>query len=202
MKSDFAVVAIIGLAIGMLAQPVITNLFDTTPALRAGVVVGTPIFAIFCLGVARILSRIYNPIYQFAKFGAVGTLNSFIDFGILNIAIIFTGLSAGMGYSFFKGISFFAATTNSFIWNKYWTFEARHSLSKTETAKFYGVAVIGWIINVSTASIVVNLMGAPSYFTSEQWANVGALAGVATSFLFDFFGYKFWVFNESSSRLS
>ncbi|MBI2623621.1 MAG: GtrA family protein [Candidatus Liptonbacteria bacterium] len=198
-RSDLAIVTVIGLAIGLLAQPVLTNVAqETTPALRAGVIVGCFLFAPFALFVAHLLGKRMPALYQFAKFGAVGTLNTLIDLGILNLMILAAGIAAGAGYSAMKAFSFLVATTNSFVWNKYWTFNAREPATSAEAAKFYGVAVAGWVLNVAVASLVVNLMGAPEAVSKEQWANVGGLAGVAASFLLNFLGYKFWVFRGSN----
>jgi putative flippase GtrA len=205
-QRDFTTVTIIGFAIGLLAQPVLTNVFAaTTPALRAGVAIGCTLFAPFALFVAHLLGKRALVLYQFAKFGAVGTLNTLIDLSILNLAILATGIAAGWGYAALKGFSFLVAATNSFFWNKRWTFDApalpvgrREPATLAEAAKFYGVAIVGWIVNVGTASFVVNGIGAPPLATLEQWANVGALAGVAASFLWNFLGYKFWVFRRTS----
>jgi putative flippase GtrA len=111
--------------------------------------------------------------------------------------MLVTGVAAGWGYSALKGFSFLIATTNSFFWNKYWTFGARQPATSGEAVKFYGVAIAGWAVNVAVASLIVNAVGIPDSLTKEQWANVGALAGVAASFLLNFVGYKFWVFKNS-----
>ncbi len=196
MWRDFLTVGVIGVAIGIFAQPVITNLIpQTTPILRGGVVLGAGIFALFALWIASLLNKIIKGAYQFAKFGAVGTLNSFIDFAVLNLAIALTGIAGGWGYSFFKGISFLCATTNSFFWNRWWTFGERHTTS-AQTIKFYVIAGVGWAINITVASFVVNGIRVPAGVVPNLWANIGALAGVGASFLFNFIGYKLWVFKK------
>lgn len=200
VKKDFILVTIIGALVGLLVQPILANLV-AAPSLsaRAMIFFGFLVIAPLALFIAYLLGKIWKVIYQFAKFAAVGALNTFIDFGVLNLEIIFSGIAGGAMYSVFKGVSFLAATTNSFFWNKYWTFSSRTSANTKETSKFYIVAVVGWVINVSLASFVVNVMSRPVSISPNLWANIGALTGVAGSFLWDFLGYKFLVFTDTAA---
>ncbi|MCL4437673.1 GtrA family protein [Patescibacteria group bacterium] len=202
-KKDFVLVIIIGALVGLLIQPIIANLI-AAPSLgfRILIFVGFLIIAPAALLIAYLLGRLWKTIYQFAKFAAVGALNTFIDFGVLNLEILLSGVAGGALYPVFKGVSFLAATTNSFFWNKFWTFESKTAANPKETLKFYFVAGIGWLVNVSLASFVVNFMHRPGSFSPNLWANVGALAGVAGSFLWDFLGYKFLVFRAPNADLT
>jgi len=200
-KKDFLCILVIGFAVGLLAQPIIGNLVSQLSlALRFAVFFGFLVLAPLLLFIAYLIGKFIPVIYQFAKFAAVGTLNTFIDFGVLNLEIFLFSVSSGILYSVFKGISFLAATTNSFFWNKYWTFNSKTPANPKETLKFYVVAIVGWVINVSLASFVVNVLSRPISFSPNLWANVGALVGVAGSFLWDFLGYKFIVFKQIENK--
>ena len=200
-KKDFLCILVIGFAVGLLAQPIIGNLVSQLSlALRFAVFFGFLVLAPLLLFIAYLIGKFIPVIYQFAKFAAVGTLNTFIDFGVLNLEIFLFNASSGILYSVFKGISFLAATTNSFFWNKYWTFNSKTPANPKETLKFYVVAIVGWVINVSLASFVVNVLSRPISFSPNLWANVGALVGVAGSFLWDFLGYKFIVFKQIENK--
>ena len=201
-KKDFVLVVIIGAAVGILIQPIIVNLI-ARPSLTIRVLIffALLILAPVALFVAYLLGRLWKTIYQFAKFAAVGVLNTFIDFGVLNLEILLSGIASGALYPVFKGVSFLAATTNSFFWNKFWTFESKTSANTGEALRFYVVAGVGWLINVSLASFIVNGLSRPAAISPNLWANIGALVGVAGSFLWDFLGYKFLVFRASDNRL-
>jgi len=200
-KKDFLCILVIGFAVGLLAQPIMGNLVShLSLALRFAVFFGFLVLAPLLLFIAYLIGKFIPVIYQFAKFAAVGTLNTFIDFGVLNLEIFLFSVSSGILYSVFKGISFLAATTNSFFWNKYWTFNSKTPANPKETLKFYVVAIVGWVINVSLASFVVNVLSRPVSFSPNLWANVGALIGVAGSFLWDFLGYKFIVFKQIENK--
>ena len=190
-RRDFRTVTIIGFAIGALAQPVLTNIVPVvTPALRAGVVLGTTLFAPFALFVAYLLGKVAPSLYQFAKFGAVGTLNTLISFGLLNLQSLLFHVTSGALIPVFATVAFVGATTNSFFWNKFWTFGLHERPKAEEAFKFYFISFIGWGLNVGVVSFVVNFIPHPG-ITPELWLNVGGLCGVAASFLWNFLGYKF-----------
>jgi len=138
-------------------------------------------------------------LYEFGKYGVVGILNTCIDFGVLNALIFATGIWSGAFYSVFKGISFLAAAANSFFWNRRWTFASvRDGRLIVESLKFIVVAGIGWVMNVVAASFVVNVLDRPQAISPHLWANIGALAGTILSLIWNFIGYKFFVFKKSS----
>lgn len=204
-KKDIRLIFVVGAVVGLLSQPILAN---TVPAADLGIPARLGIFiflvlsAPFALWIASVISRFWKGLYQFAQFAAVGTLNSFIDVGVLNLETFLTG-STTVGtatFAAFKAISFLCATTNSFFWNKYWTFSVAGTGSADgakkqakETVSFYGVALVGWILNVCVATSVKVME--PS---SAAWEGIVApLCGVAASFLWDFFGYKYFVFKKS-----
>lgn len=205
-KKDFRAGVIIGAAVGLLCQPMLSTLSETLAGLGLDVGTGSriAIFVIFlilgplALWIASFIGRSVPVVYQFAKFAAVGTLNSFIDFGFINLLIAITGIAAGTGYVIFKAISFLLATTNSFFWNKHWTFSGRHGDSAgDEVRKFYSIAIVGWVLNVGAASLLVNFV--PHAGVSDNlWANAGALLGIAVSLFWNFLGYKFFVFTRKA----
>lgn len=201
-KNDLFAVTAIGAAVGLLIQPILGNLSSfavlahPSLALRLGIFIFFTLLAPIALWILSLLSKLIPALYQFGKFAAVGVLNTFIDLGVLNLFIFLSGIAGGIGYSAFKTISFFCATTNSFFWNKYWTFNAKGSVTGGETGKFYLFAVIGWVFNVSIATLVVNVIPRPTALDPRVWANIGALGGVGGAFLWDFFSYKFFVFKN------
>ncbi len=136
-------------------------------------------------------------IYQFAKFGLVGALNTFIDFGILNGLILLTSIAGGFYYSIFKGISFLFAAVNSYFWNKHWTFKKKDKIfASNEFIKFLAVTFIGFLLNVGAATFVVNTIG-PQYGIGDKlWANIGAFIAVFVGLTWNFVGSKFIVFKK------
>ena len=207
-KKDLRLIVIIGAAVGFLIQPVVDNLIrgsqtfasfigshELTPVIRATVFFVFLLLAPLLLWIAHILNRVWLTIYQFAKFAAVGTLNTFINFGVLNLQSLFTGITAGPYIPVFASVSFLASTTNSFFWNKYWTFDAQSKPEMGQTAKFYLVSLGGWAASVGIDSFVINYLR-PVSVPPQLWLNVGALVGVVAVLFWNFVGYKYIVFKK------
>ncbi|MCK4781382.1 GtrA family protein [Candidatus Parcubacteria bacterium] len=156
-----------------------------------------PVLAVLGIIFANYLGKKILAIFQAAKFALTGTLNTFIDLGVLNLLMLVFGVSSGMLYSVFKGMSFIAATINSYLWNKFWTFEKKETaVSTKESSQFFAVAGIGLIINVAVASFVVNIIGPQFGIFPELWANIGGVIATLTAMFWNFVGYKFIVFKK------
>lgn len=202
MKRDYYLVTIIGFLVGWLVLMPLKNLgFEIKPILILGSVVGFLMLAPFALFILKFLSRFWKVLEQFGKFAAVGTLNTLLDLGVLNLLIYLTDISSGASYSGFKAISFVVGTTNSYFWNKFWTFGSRLPITLNEYGRFIFFTLIGVLINVSAASFVVNVIGAPANVNPKLWANVGALAGVFTALLWNFLSYKKIVFKKKEDSI-
>jgi len=164
LKKDVGLGFAIGGAVGILVQPILTNVGEKISFVGASpsFSVRALAFLVFLLAapvalfIGYILGKIHEVIYQFTKFAAVGTLNSFINLGALNLLIALTGIATGYGYDFFVFIGFLLATTNSFIWNRLWTFRAKGGVKARQTMAFYGIAAVGAFLNVGVAAFVVN----------------------------------------------
>ena len=133
---------------------------------------------------------------QFIKFLLVGVLNTGIDFGVLNLLMFSTGITSGIYYSVFKAISFICSVTNSYIWNKRWTFKKGKSLEKKEFSKFFIISLMAFGVNIGVASILVNIIGPVGGISPYVWANISALAAAGFTTLINFFGYKYLVFKD------
>jgi len=196
---DYKLVALVGFFVGWLVLIPYANLAGHAPSLLFGAasVVGLPIVALACLAVLSLLGRRIPVLVQFGKFAAVGTLNTLLNIAILNACIGLTGIANGWGYSGFVALAFLVATTNSYFWNKFWTFQSGQAVTASEYLRFALFTLAGALLNVGAASLVVNVFGAPAHISAKVWANVGALIGVAVSFLWNFLSYKKIVFKGS-----
>lgn len=141
--------------------------------------------------------KIFALAFQFYKFGLVGVFNTLIDLAILNALIVATGLTAGAAFSLFKGITFLIAVANSYFWNKLWTFRKKEGGSPVEFGKFVVISGAGLSINVAVASFFVNVVGPPGGIHPQLWASISALYAIAFSMLWNFAGYKLFVFKKS-----
>src|SRR3989344_7284626 len=203
-KKDFWLSLIIGGAVGILFQPLISNFSGSVgklaniPLIELRVIVffvflaGAPI----ALFIFSLLGRLIPVLYQFAKFASVGVLNTSIDLGIFNLQTFLYGALPGASiFAAFKAVSFLAATTNSFVWNKYWTFGAGSKPQVGEVFKFYAIAITGGFLNVGVATAVRIIN--PAFIPANMLVNfVAPLAGILVVFLWNFIGYKYIVFKK------
>ena len=195
-KTDAIISAVIGFLIGVFFFIIIKNIGIEIPYTWLLLIIFPPL-ALLGMFVVSFLGRKFLIIYQAGKFMLVGALNTFIDLGTLNILIWFSGIVAGPWYSVFKGISFLVATTNSYFWNKHWTFRKRERFfAPGEFSKFLVVTTIGLSINVGIASVVVNIIGPQFGMGTKMWANVGAFTAVLVAWGWNFLGSKFVVFKK------
>lgn len=199
-RKDYILVSIIGILFGLLLLPVLGNIklsFVDLNFTNAILIVALFfVLANLALWIASLVGKRVPVFYQFAKFAAVGALNTVVDFGVLNLLIFLTSIAAGSWYSVFKGFSFLIANINAYFWNKYWAFGVGGSVNTKEFSQFFIVSLIGFGINVGLASLIVNVIGAPVGVSETLWANVGALAATIISLIWNFLGYKFIVFKK------
>jgi len=156
-----------------------------------------PIAAAICLYITSLLGKKVPVIFQAGKFATVGISNTLIDWGVLNLQILLTGITAGLFYPVFKGVSFLVAIINSFLWNKFWTFKKGEAeKAGKEFLQFLVISAIGLGINVGIASLAVNVIGPQAGISPKIWATVGALIATMFSMVWNFLGYKFIVFKK------
>ena len=190
--------AINGLIFGALLPVVLKNMNIAISA-NAGFAIAIAFTVLAAAGVAigYFLSKYIKIIFQIAKFGCVGAANFAVDIGVLNLLIFLSGSAAGMAYTLFKIISFIFAVTNSYIWNKIWTFK---KVDTKETGKEFGqfimISVIGLILNAVIASVLVNVIGPLGGINAKTWASVSAAVASVCVMAWNFVGYKFWVFKK------
>lgn len=199
-KKDYKASIIIGVAAAALSAIMVNNFGITNPAIYVAVALVLLVMPPVGIFVARFIGKKSQGIYQFIKFAETGGLNTFVDLGVLNLLILITGLSAGIYYSIFKGISFVSAIINSYFWNKHWVFEskAKGQSQEKEFAKFAIVSVGGFVVNVAAATLIVSL-AKNSTMSPKIVANIAAAIAFILTMAWNFLGYKLVVFVKPKS---
>ena len=123
---DFFLAGLIGLGVGFCVLPFWANIGRLPPVpISAAIVAGFIFLGLLAFAIFRFGGRFWAPLEQVGKFAAVGSLNTFLDLGIVNLLILLTSVAAGWTFSLFKAAGFLLAATNSYFWNKFWTFQSR-----------------------------------------------------------------------------
>lgn len=145
------------------------------------------------------IHRIRQLVKQFSKFFIVGIINTGIDFAILNTEILVTGITSGSMLIFLNVFSFSVAVVNSYYMNKYWTFEDKRpdgEKAPVKFSQFIGVSIVGISINslivYGFTTFVPILFG----FSPQLWINVAKIIATGASLVWNFIGYKLWVFKK------
>lgn len=199
-QKDYFLVTFIGISFALFSIPILENIDLSFVDLNIGFVVILIIFfAIFsnlALWISSLIGRKIPVVFQFAKFGASGAFNTFLDWGVLNILIAASGITGGIGFAAFKAISFSFATISSYFWNKYWTFESKESTSAKEVTQFIIISTIGVLINVGLAYMIVTIFRPEDILAQKRLANIAAATATIISLIWNFIGYKIWVFKK------
>ena len=207
-RKDLKFSFVAGLLIGLLSMPVIraakpdlyeSIFFTIVPFFF----IATPLGAVIAFKISQKISIVW----QLAKFIVIGVLNTVVDLGFLSLLTFTMKSSFDINatdtlmlsltfYSLYKGLSFIVANINSYYWNKYWTFGENIKKSSSEIIQFFTVSIIGFFINITTASYVFGSIDPIGGLNSDQWGLIGAAVGSIAGLLWNFIGYKLWVFKK------
>jgi putative flippase GtrA len=193
MRSDGAVTLAIGVIGGLFIQPILDNLLP-----GIGLLLRIALFLICALGapVGYMLAAGLLPRFKrFMRFALVGALNTAIDLGILNLLLELFGQRRAYLFPLYATLGFFAATLNSYFWNRTWTFEDDHTKGVRSAVWFYAVSTVGFFVNVGLATGLARF-GTPPGMTLVLWENIAKIAGIAASLAANFLGYKYLVFSK------
>jgi len=208
MRRDFKFSITAGFFIGLLSMPVIKA---AKPTLYESIfytiipffTIATPLGVIIAFKISKKISIVW----QLAKFIVIGVLNTVVDLGFLSLLTFMMKsyfdidskdafLLGVTFYSLYKGLSFIVANVNSYYWNKYWTFQGNDKKTSSEIIQFFIVSLIGFFINIATASYVFGSINPIGGLNSDQWGLIGAAVGSIAGLLWNFVGYKLWVFKK------
>jgi putative flippase GtrA len=200
IKKDYFLITFIGISFALFALPILKNLAISGITVNATtaivLIIFFSVFANLALFIAALIAKKIPVVLQIAKFAAVGAFNTFLDWGIVNLLMAVTQIFAGFWYAIFNVISFLAANSGSYFWNKYWTFSSGKQNAEGGFLQFFGVTFIGLILKVSIAYGIVNWIALPAGMTAGRWANVGLALGTIVALVWNFLGYKFIVFKK------
>lgn len=196
-KIDYYIVSLIGFLTGVFAVPTAINLgLRNAPVLMILPLV-FPILFVIGLFVVSFLSRFLPPFAQFGKFAAVGFSSTAIDFGVLNILSLATGITAGFILGGVNIPGFGVAVVSSYFWNKFWTFKAGGEGSLFQDfPKFLAVAVVGLVLNSGIVIFVTTYT--PPFFglNPQTHLNIAKVIATLLVLFWNFLGFKFIVFRK------
>lgn len=213
-KKDYLLGLAAGFVIGLLVLPILKNAKPDLYDLIALVIV--PLFTLgvpLGLVIASFIAKKIPLVWQLAKFLVIGVMNTLVDIGVLALITILVASRANTltsekewftmatlvvtYYSLYKGLSFIIANINSYFWNKYWTFGSQSvDHAPKEFLQFFFVSIVGFAINVIVASVTFSFFTGSGTLTVSQAGLIGAAMGSVLGLVWNFVGYKFFVFKQ------
>jgi|SRR3989344_951701 len=189
----FSLAAAFLTALFLLPTLINTGLYSRLPISPILLFALLPIAATLGMVSASFLGRKIRILWQFAKFGLVGMLNTAIDFGILNLLIATTGVTSGVGIILINATSFSTAVVNSYFWNKDWVFAGGR---RANFITFFVVTLIGLLINTFIVYVLTTFVTPVLVGSDRLWANFAKVLATAFSLIWNFSGYKLIVFKR------
>ena len=125
------------------------------------------------------------------KFSLVGSMNSLVDFFVLNLLSYLTGFNKGIFAAIFSAIASLTANVNSYHFNKKWTFKTHDK--KTSFKRFIIVGAFGASINIVVVYFLTTAVH-QTYYSDIIWLNVSKIIATFFVMLFNYYGYKKYVF--------
>ena len=202
-NKDFILSLLCGFLAGIFLLAIVKNPYVTEfKGLNnlGGVVWLLPLLFAFlfflAIAIAKTLFRRVLFLMQIGKFAESGVLNTLIDIGILNLLSWWFNIFSGPWLIIMNIVAFAFATTNSYFWNKFWTFEKKESAANGEFITFFIVSVIGIGINTSIVYFGTTFMDPLLNVSNAAWLDVVKVGATFASMIWNFAGYKFIVFKK------
>ncbi|SMC21144.1 Putative flippase GtrA (transmembrane translocase of bactoprenol-linked glucose) [Clostridium acidisoli DSM 12555] len=120
------------------------------------------------------------------RFGCVGCLNTMFDFGVFSLLNSLFGIN----YVISQIVSYSSGTLNSYLCNRFWTFNDTRTNKKTTNELFQFVAV-------NAASLGVSLIGLSILMKDNSMNSfLAKIISMVLAQIVNFLGYRFWVFGK------
>jgi len=204
-KKDFLMVAIAGFFTALFLLPTLKNvkLLGISNLFYLLMVI-LPILWMLALVVGRFLNRWFTWIYQFVKFCVIGFLNAAIDFGVLNLLSLYTGITSGFILGGVNVPGFIIAATNSYFWNKFWVFSHKRQIGEKvsygDLPTFVAVVVSGALVNSGLVVLFSTYFHPAFGMSPERWLNIAKVVASAAALAWNFIGFKLFVFRGIDSQ--
>lgn len=193
-KKDFKLGFFAAVLTAIFSLPILANLGFLNLFSAAAILIGIPVFWLFGFWLVEKLAKFWPPLYQIFKFAVVGFLNTSLDFSVLNLLSYLIGVYSGFYIIFLNSAAFLIAVTNSYFWNKYWTFNQQGGVKGKEFLKFAAIGFIGLALNSFLVYMITTFVPLFNGLTPQLLENSAKALATTISLIWNFIGYKFIVF--------
>ncbi|WP_432985725.1 GtrA family protein [Dactylosporangium sp. CA-233914] len=141
--------------------------------------------------------RFHSLVTELFKFGAVGCVNTAVDFILVNALLFIGPLKA-------KIVAVVVATTVSYLLNRQWTYKNRDSGSvRREYVLFFALNGVGLLIQEAGLAVAKYGLHFNEANPDDRLAfNIANAAGIGLAMIFRFWAYRTWVFTDQTAQVS
>ena len=141
---------------------------------------------------------------RFLKFSVVGAVGAIVDFGTFNILRTRFGAPAVLA----SVLSFTAAVTSNFIWNRYWTYpDSRSKPLRRQALQFGLVSLIGLAIRTPAFALLIGpctrlaaslleILPAVGLDAATLGSNLALAVAVIIVLFWNFFVNRYWTYAD------
>jgi len=163
-----------------------------------------PVLSVVCLEIANQIGKKITFIDEAAKFFLVGAFSAVVDIKVFQFSAWILGLIIFVSPLVSKSISFLVSTVVKYGGNKIWVFSAQggpasgweNKYLAKELLQFFTITLIGMIIDVATFYYFTKIMGPQFSMQPKIWEELSIVFSALVAALWNFLGYKFWVFKK------
>jgi putative flippase GtrA len=141
----------------------------------------------------------WHVITQVGRFGIVGIVNTVLDLCLFNALLWLFPTHSAVLLLVYNTIAYAVGAIDSFLLNKYWTFQRKHAVTRKEIVRFIlttGVGVICSDLILWIAGMLLSHTGGNAILLS----NLAKLLAVAGTCSVSYLGMHLWVFVRRSEH--
>lgn len=138
-------------------------------------------------------SRWFRFFKQAVRFGLVGGLNTLVDLLVLNALLLLFPTTNTLTLLTYNSLAYSLGAINSFLLNKYWTFEHKHPISRHEIMRFVITTLCSIVVSNALIWLASNLLH-PLHSNSLLWANASKVVAIFGTVFVSYLGMRLWVF--------
>lgn len=136
-------------------------------------------------------------LWQVPRFAIVGVMNATLDLLVLNGLLWLFPTPRTLLILLYTVIAYGVGAANSFLLNKYWTFQHRQRTTPKELLRF-GITILfglSWsILCIWLASLIVH----PFITNTTIWTNLSKVVAIGSAAFLSFLAMRLWIFVKPS----
>ena len=136
---------------------------------------------------------------QVSRFSVVGVLNTALDLLVLNALLALLPTTSALVIVVYTALAYSVGAVNSFLLNKYWTFERRRKTTWLELARFATTTALG-IAGNSGFIWLASHIPHPFLANTVAWTNLSKVSALACMSLISYLGMRLWVFVKTPAQ--